>query len=98
MSICLCQKAAAASIQPSAIVPPSPHTPVIRLTGKSDDFARAVWQTYDPLNDSAALKSAPETFEQLRGNYPLRREFGAYTLTPAAFARDFEGWGFTIES
>lgn len=29
---------------------------------------------YDPRRDSQALKSAPDTFEQLRGNYPLRRE------------------------
>ena len=31
-------------------------------------------QLYDPLADSRRLKSAPETFEELRGNYPLRRE------------------------
>lgn len=29
---------------------------------------------YDPTRDSLALKGAPETFERLRGNYPLRRE------------------------
>ncbi len=29
---------------------------------------------YDPARDSRNLKSAPETFEALRGNYPLRRE------------------------
>lgn len=29
---------------------------------------------YNPLDDSKALKAAPELFEQLRGNYPLRRE------------------------
>ncbi len=29
---------------------------------------------YDPSRDSRNLKSAPETFEALRGNYPLRRE------------------------
>lgn len=29
---------------------------------------------YDPTRDSLALKSAPETFEKLRGDYPLRRE------------------------
>ncbi len=29
---------------------------------------------YDPRNDSNALKSHPELFEHLRGNYPLRRE------------------------
>lgn len=30
---------------------------------------------YDPEADTARLKSAPDTFEQLRGDYPLRREF-----------------------
>ncbi len=29
---------------------------------------------YDPRRDSDALKAAPERFEQLRGDYPLRRE------------------------
>lgn len=29
---------------------------------------------YDPRKESQALKSKPGTFEQLRGNYPLRRE------------------------
>lgn len=29
---------------------------------------------YDPLVDSEKLKSRPESFEELRGNYPLRRE------------------------
>lgn len=29
---------------------------------------------YDPVRDSVALKGKPEAFEQLRGNYPLRRE------------------------
>ncbi len=31
-------------------------------------------QLYNPLTDSERLKNAPETFEDLRGNYPLRRE------------------------
>lgn len=30
---------------------------------------------YNPRNDSERLKSHPEAFEDLRGNYPLRREF-----------------------
>lgn len=30
---------------------------------------------YDPRTDSIRLKSNPEMFEALRGNYPLRREF-----------------------
>ncbi len=29
---------------------------------------------YDPVRDSEALKQHPDTFEYLRGNYPLRRE------------------------
>lgn len=31
-------------------------------------------QLYDPRQDSERLKQAPEKFEWLRGNYPLRRE------------------------
>ena len=32
-------------------------------------------QLYNPQNDSNLLKLHPEKFEELRGNYPLRREF-----------------------
>lgn len=35
---------------------------------------------YDPRRDSEALKAHPERFEQLRGNYPLRREKTAYHM------------------
>ena len=31
-------------------------------------------QFYNPLDDSSRLKASPESFEELRGNYPLRRE------------------------
>lgn len=31
-------------------------------------------QLYNPLHDSERLKARPEAFEQLRGDYPLRRE------------------------
>lgn len=31
-------------------------------------------QLYNPLTDSGKLKTEPEKFEELRGNYPLRRE------------------------
>lgn len=30
---------------------------------------------YNPLKDTCALRNAPHHFEELRGNYPLRREF-----------------------
>lgn len=32
-------------------------------------------QLYNAMNDSEKLKKNPEKFEELRGNYPLRREF-----------------------
>lgn len=44
-----------------------------RLAG-ADDAPIAV-QLYNPMVDSRALKATPERFEQLRGHYPLRREW-----------------------
>lgn len=38
------------------------------------DAVRRALQLYDPRRDSEALKNAPDAFEALRGNYPLRRE------------------------
>jgi len=78
----------------SAVQPPRPKNPIIALPGTEQDFSQAVWTTYDPIKDSLALKKAPETFEQLRSCYPLRREFCAYALQPDSEARKFEAWGF----
>ena len=36
---------------------------------------------YDPQQDSNRLKAHPEQFEQLRGDYPLRREKEAYHIS-----------------
>ena len=36
---------------------------------------------YDPQQDSDRLKAHPEQFEQLRGDYPLRREKEAYHIS-----------------
>ena len=41
----------------------------------SDDAETAFLQLYNPMDDHDRLKSEPERFEWLRGNYPLRREF-----------------------
>lgn len=51
-----------------------PTLPADIVLSKNPD-ERAL-QLYDPRRDSQQLKMRPETFEQLRGNYPLRREFG----------------------
>lgn len=55
---------------PPRIVPPS--MPPTFVPSADDDTLRL--QLYNPLDDSARLKAAPGKFEELRGNYPLRRE------------------------
>ena len=56
--------------RPPLIVPPA--LPPDFAPAADDDTLRL--QLYNPLDDSARLKAAPERFEELRGNYPLRRE------------------------
>lgn len=58
------------------IIPPQPENPI--LTASSP--AEAYLQMYDPRRDSDALKNHPELFENLRGDYPLRREEGAFSI------------------
>ena len=60
------------------IAPPQPRNPIIT----ADNLAEAYLQMYDPRRDSEALKTHPEQFEKLRGDYPLRREKDAYTYIP----------------
>lgn len=57
-------------VQPPLIMPPS--LPPTFVPSADDDTLRL--QLYNPLDDSARLKAAPGKFEDLRGNYPLRRE------------------------
>ena len=56
------------------IAPPKPLNPVITASTETEAYL----QMYDPRRDSDALKANPELFEQLRGDYPLRRERQAY--------------------
>ena len=43
-------------------------------------IARAVVATYDVAEDSRRLTENPQKFEELRGNYPVRREFPVWTV------------------
>lgn len=64
---------------------PQPPCPVIELeAGASfeDTLFRAVSKSYDVREDDARLRASPATFEKQRGDYPLRREFPAYTVKP----------------
>ncbi len=47
---------------------------------RQDVLGEAVLHTYDVLSDSDSLRAAPEKFEKLRGDYPVRREPSAFTL------------------
>lgn len=58
------------------IEPPAPACTTI----VARSYADACLQMYDPRRDCEALRAHPEKFEYLRGNYPLRRERGAYKV------------------
>ena len=68
--------------QPPGIEPPV--NPVIELDGKKQNadslLADAILSTYEIESDDRALRNSPHMFEQLRGDYPVRREFGSYSI------------------
>lgn len=60
---------------------PEPETKIHRP--ESSDFEAllsAVNFSYDIRNDDCSLRNNPESFEDLRGKYPLRREFHAFEI------------------
>jgi erythronate-4-phosphate dehydrogenase len=63
---------------------PLPLKPEIEIDcaglSREDVFGRLVRHTYDILADDQRLRESSQTFEKQRGNYPLRREFPAYTV------------------
>lgn len=54
----------------------------IDAQGKTDQevISQAILYTYDVRTDSDLLRGCLEGFEQQRGDYPVRREFTAFTL------------------
>lgn len=55
---------------------PAPASPIIYAKNHEE----ALLQMYNPTKDSERLKTQPELFETLRGDYPLRREEEAYII------------------
>ena len=82
--------------------PPVPTTFMVDGTGKSDEqiIYEAVTHTYPILEDSARLKNSPETFEEQRGGYWIRREFKNFTVNlknvNAAVSLALKNIGFII--
>lgn len=63
---------------------PSPKEPHIVIDANDDPFEaalRMLSHTYDIMADDQRLRNDPTGAEEQRGNYPLRREIGAYHLT-----------------
>lgn len=58
--------------------------PLINLDGgnRNDEsiLAEAILSTYQIENDDRVLRENVGLFEQLRGDYPVRREFGSHTI------------------
>lgn len=63
-------------------LPAQPLEFTLDASGKSlqEVLSEAVLHTYDVLDDDRALRGHPELFEKLRGDYPVRREFTAFSV------------------
>ena len=65
---------------------PAPGNPMIDIDCSSmseeEVLCRAILHTYNVLDDDARLRQDVAGFENQRGNYPVRREFPAYTVLP----------------
>jgi len=70
--------------QPSGVEQPT--NPVFELDGsgltEQEIIAKAILHTYDIRNDDQDFRKNTAQFEQLRGDYPVRREFPAFTVVP----------------
>lgn len=84
---------------------PKPENPEIHIncSGLSDEaiIEKAVMHTYDVMLDDQRLRQHPGDFEKLRGDYPLRREYTAYSvvlenLTNPGVAKTLRKMGFLI--
>jgi len=82
---------------PPHIPPPAPHE--ILADASEGGIDQLLWevyrQTYDVSLDDRKLREGPEAFEQLRGNYPPRREPPAYSVR---FARGHRELGEVLEN
>ncbi len=62
----------------------TPDSTTIRIDGsefsEEEIIVKAVLSTYDIRNDDKTLRANPSEFEKQRGDYPVRREYPAYTI------------------
>lgn len=89
--------------QPTAVELP-PKTTIEIDGNQSREYSilgEAVLSTYQIEEDDEALRTSPSSFEKLRGDYPVRREFPAYTIIAKNIKEEtltkLEKLGFGIE-
>lgn len=83
-----------------------PKNPIFEIDGDQrreySILAEAILSTYDIENDDDALKNAPDNFERLRGDYPVRREFDSHTIITKNIENDsiekLKKLGFNIKT
>jgi len=88
--------------QPSGVELPA--NPVFELDGaglsEQKIIAKAILHTYDIRNDDQNFRKNTAQFEQLRGDYPTRREFPAFTIVPKNIGKEtlevLENIGFVV--
>ncbi|MFO7574258.1 MAG: 4-phosphoerythronate dehydrogenase [Bacteroidales bacterium] len=62
-------------------VPEQKDLPVPQnIDGITEALHHLIRVTYNVESESSLFKSNPDEFEELRNNYPIRREFSAYTI------------------
>jgi len=84
---------------------PLPSNPKIVIDGAGKSHQQIIYETimktYAIMEDHNRLQLTPGSFEKQRGSYPVRREFGTYTLTLSNVEKSeteiFEKFGFRIE-
>lgn len=68
--------------------------------GNEEIIRRSVLHTYNIVEDDVKLRFDPSLFEKLRGTYPVRREFPAYTVKlrgcPSEAVTQLEELGFNL--
>jgi erythronate-4-phosphate dehydrogenase len=84
---------------------PGPADPVVSIdnSDKSDEeiIRKAVLHTYNIMEDDVKLRFDPSRFEKIREEYPVRREFQAYSVRlksgSAILAKMLSEIGFRLE-
>jgi erythronate-4-phosphate dehydrogenase len=60
------------------------------FVSENDFFEQTVLHTYNVVEDSSRLRESPADFEKLRNNYPVRREFTAYSFRQGSMSEELK--------